>query len=104
MLQAARRFAVAALPLLVAALPIILFGVLDAYYLGLERRFRECYESFAKKLHEGNAKIDDVFVVAPKLAIRGLFVEAFQAFTSFSVWPFYGGLAAILWLLKSRVM
>src|SRR5882757_4034320 len=32
----------------VAALPIILFAFLDSYYLGLERRFRTCYETFVK--------------------------------------------------------
>src|SRR5437762_650136 len=34
--------------LLVSAIPIPLFAALDSYYLGLERRFRDCYESFAK--------------------------------------------------------
>jgi hypothetical protein len=90
--------------LLVAAFPILLFAALDAYYLGLERRFRACYESFAKKLHEGTARIDDVFVVAPRLRFRGLFVEAFQAFGSFSIWPFYLGLTAILWFLRRRLI
>src|SRR5438128_1953502 len=75
--------------MLVAACPIILFAALDAYYLGLERRFRDCYTSFATKLHVGTAKIDDVFINAPKLPIRGFFKEAFLAFTSFSIWPFY---------------
>jgi hypothetical protein len=72
--------------LLVAACPIIIFAALDAYYLGLERRFRECYTSFATKLHVGAARIDDVFINQPKLPIRGFFKEAFQAFTSFSIW------------------
>jgi hypothetical protein len=89
--------------LLVAAIPILLFAALDAYYLGLERRFRECYESFAKKLHDGRATIDDVFVVAPQLPLRGFFTEAFASFWSFSVWPFYVGLMIILWFLWSRI-
>lgn len=89
--------------LLVAALPIVLFCLLDAYYLGLERRFRTCYEIFVKKLHNGTANIEDAFLIAPKLKVRGLFVEAAQALLSFSIWPFYVGLAAILWLLKSRL-
>lgn len=87
----------------VAALPIVLFYMLDAYYLGLERRFRSCYESFVKKLHDGTATIDDAFLIAPKLKVRGLFWEAGQAVFSFSIWPFYVGLAVILWLLKARL-
>jgi hypothetical protein len=89
--------------LLVAALPIILFGILDAYYLGLERRFRKCYETFVTKLHYGTASVEDAFLIAPQLKFRGLFLEAWQALFSFSVWPFYGGLAVILWLLKIRL-
>ncbi|MES1255619.1 MAG: hypothetical protein ABUS56_08425 [Acidobacteriota bacterium] len=89
--------------LLVAALPILLFGFIDAYYLGLERRFRSCYEVFVKKLHNGTANVDDAFFVTPKLKVRGLFVEAARAVLSFSIWGFYGGLAAILWFLRSRL-
>lgn len=89
--------------MLVAVAPIVLFAALDSYYLGLERRFRECYESFAKKLHDGRARIEDVFVVAPQLELRGFFPEAFASFWSFSIWPFYVGLALILWFLWSRI-
>lgn len=89
--------------LVVAALPILLFGVLDAYYLGLERRFRKCYETFVIKLHNGTASVEDAFLIAPKLKVRGLFVEAWDALFSFSIWPFYLGLAGVLWLLKLRL-
>jgi hypothetical protein len=89
--------------LTIAAMPIILFFALDAYYLGLERRYRGCYTSFATKLHVGTARIDDVFLTSPKLKLRGLFVEWFQAFGSFSIWPFYLGLWLILWFLGKRL-
>jgi hypothetical protein len=69
----------------------------------MERRFRECYESFAKKLHNGRARIDDVFIVAPRLELRGFFPEAAQAFLSFSIWPFYLALVASLWFLWTRL-
>jgi hypothetical protein len=90
--------------LMVATMPIGLFAFLDAYYLGLERRFRACYETFVKKLHMDTAKIDDAFLVAPKLKVRGLFKEAGLALFSFSVWPFYVGLAAILWMMRNRLI
>ena len=90
--------------LLVAVLPIVLFIALDSYYLGLERRFRDCYESFVRKLHEDRAHIEDAFVVAPRLPFRGLFVEAFAALGSFSIWPFHGGLAVCLWFLHWRLV
>ncbi len=86
-----------------AGLPIIILGALDGYYLGLERRFRDCYESFVRKLHAGTAVVDDAFLVAPKLPIRGLFTEAFRALGSFSIWPYYLGMAVIVWLLADRL-
>lgn len=81
----------------------MIFAGLDGYYLGLERRFRDCYESFVRKLHAGTAVIDDAFLIAPKLPIRGLFTEAFRALFSFSIWPFYAGIAAILLILADRL-
>jgi hypothetical protein len=89
--------------LIVAALPIVLFMFLDAYYLGLERRFRTCYETFVQKLHNGTASVEDAFLIAPRLKVRGLFLEAGQALLSFSIWPFYLGLAGILWFLSTRL-
>ena len=85
--------------LLIAAIPIVIFFALDCYYLGLERRFRDCYDSFVKKLHAGTARIEDAFVVAPKLRVRGAFVEAIEAASSFSIWPFYLGLGVLLIIL-----
>jgi hypothetical protein len=49
----------------VAAVPIIMFWMLDAYYLALERSFRASYNSFLTKLHAGTATIEDVFAVQP---------------------------------------
>lgn len=89
--------------LLVASLPIFLFGMLDAYYLGLERRFRRSYETFVRKLHGGSAKVDDAFAIAPDFLLRGLLAEALEALASFSIWPFYLGMAAILIILGMRL-
>lgn len=89
--------------LLVAALPILLFMALDAYYLGLERRFRGCYEDFLKKLNNGTARADRDLLLSPPLSVRGWFPEAFEAVGSFSIWPFYLGMAVILVVLGMRL-
>jgi hypothetical protein len=89
--------------LVVAAIPIVLFGLLDAYYLGLERRFRGSYERFVRKLHSGTAQVDDAFVIAPKQPLSATAQEALGALTSFSIWPFYIGLALLLWILGRRL-
>ncbi len=79
--------------LIVAAVPIIIFAALDVYYLTLERRFRDRYISFSRKLQLGTATLDDVFADAPGAKTRA------PALISFSIWPFYLGLWAILWFL-----
>lgn len=89
--------------LVVPMLPIILFASLDAYYLGLERRFRRAYDTFARKLHDGSATVDDAFILAPRPKWREIIGEGVEAVLSFSVWPFYGGLAALLWLIAVRL-
>ncbi len=72
----------------IALIPIVLFGFLDAYYLGLERAFCETYNDFVKRMHAGNAPITDVYKVIPP---RGFSAPkyTFGALLSFAVYPFY---------------
>ena len=78
-------------------------GPISTSDLGLERRFRECYNTFVKKLHNGTATADDAFLLESKLTVPGFFWEVFPALLSSSIWPFYGGLGVALWLLRSRL-
>ena len=72
---------------LIALVPIALFWVLDAYYLGLEQRFRKSYQTFVAKTHEGKLSASDLFVVSPSGSEVRFFLGAM--FKSFSVLPFY---------------
>ena len=72
---------------LIALVPTLLFWVLDAYYLGLERRFRKSYRAFVEKVHNGKIATTDLFIVAPTGSEIGQFCWAL--FRSFSVLPFY---------------
>src|SRR3989338_3314232 len=67
----------------IAVVPAFLFFVLDAYYLALEKGFRNSYNSFIEKLHSEMLAASDLFVVVPK---GGLFVLFFKSLGSFSVW------------------
>ena len=72
---------------LIALLPTVLFYVLDAYYLALERGFRQSYDEFVNKLHSGRATTSDLYAVAPTgSVVRGV---VWAMFRSFSVLPFY---------------
>ncbi len=73
----------------IAIAPIILFCMLDAYYLAMEKDFRDRYNQFVRKLHTGAAIIDDLFVVIPPGQSPLSAKNAWRALKSFSVWPFY---------------
>lgn len=89
--------------LIVAGIPVLLFLVLDAYYLGLERRCRSSYETFVRRLHAGEATVDDAFVLAPRPRGLDAIKEAYSAISSFSVYPFYVTLAFMVYLV-SRIL
>ena len=84
---------------LIALVPTVLFYVLDAYYLALERRFRSSYDRFVAKVHTQSVEITDLYVVRPQGPFHnGLF---WALFLSFAVLPFYAAITAtvvIAWL------
>ncbi|MCY4653204.1 MAG: hypothetical protein OXC95_08575 [Dehalococcoidia bacterium] len=72
---------------LIALAPAVLFYVLDAYYLALERGFRKSYGRFVRKLNDEQAEASDLYTVAPAGSpVRG---TLWALFKSFSVLPFY---------------
>jgi hypothetical protein len=85
----------------IAAVPTILFFVLDSYYLSLEKRFRDSYNSFIDKLHRGRVTASDLYAVTPHGPPFSAFVAAVL---SFSIWPFYLALAGMIWLAKRIVI
>jgi hypothetical protein len=88
----------------ISVVPLILFLVLDAYYLALERQFRDRYNEFIRKLHFGTASVDDVFIVLPKVGSLGLSADIAKAAGSIAVWPFYGLLALMLLILRAWIL
>lgn len=80
-------------PLAISVIPILMFFVLDAYYLGLEKGFRKTYEVFVEKLHKSELETEDVFIVKTTGSPWGLF---WDSTLSFSIWPFYGTLLAVV--------
>ena len=71
-----------------------------AYYLGLEQSFRDRYNNFVRRLHEGTATLEDVFIVAPASG----FGRIVRAAGSTSVYPFYTLLAALLVMVRAVVL
>lgn len=85
----------------IALIPTILFLALDAYYLALEKGFRNSYKNFVKKIHDGTATADDLYAISPHGNQSSLQVEALK---SFSVWGFYVTLTIMIYIAKSVVI
>ena len=85
----------------IAVIPTILFLFLDAYYLALEKAFRDSYNDFIDKLHQGCITPGDLFAVVPSGSLFRQFVKALR---SFSVWPMYLSLLCMIYLAKRFVM
>ena len=85
----------------ISVVPIVLFVLLDAYYLGMEHRFREQYNEFIKKLHSQTATVEDIFILDP--GGRSC-CSSLSSLGSVSVWPFYGLLAAMLLIVRFFVI
>jgi hypothetical protein len=85
----------------IALIPIILFFLLDAYYLAQERSFRAIYNKFIQDLHSGKATTENLFVLVP---LRGFDVvqSLFEASSSFAVYPFY--LMLVVTMIIARVL
>ncbi len=81
---------------LIALLPTVLFYLLDAYYLGLERGFRDSYEKFVERLHGRRVTESDLYAVAPMGSTPQGTIWAM--FRSFSVLPFYAVVVATILL------
>lgn len=85
----------------IAMLPAILFFALDTYYLTLEKGFRHSYNSFVKKIHQGELIANDLYSVEPS---GDTFKHRIKALKSFSIWGFYIGLVVLIFVARYVVL
>ena len=71
---------------LIALIPLLLFFLLDVYYLSLERRFRSSYNRLLGMLQDGTYGLQEVYQIAPAGFSLGLLVNCLR---SPSVYLFY---------------
>jgi len=81
----------------IAMLPTLVFAALDAYYLALEKAFRNSYNDFISKLHNKTLTETDLYLVAPKGNMSNL---QWASIKSFPVWGFYISLAVLIVITK----
>ena len=76
-----------------ALIPVGALGFLDVYYLSLEQRFRNSYNEFVSKLHDGSLDQTEVFVIK---ASGGPAMHVWKSVRSTSVWVFYVAMVAVI--------
>ena len=86
---------------MLALIPTLLFSALDAYYLAMEKGFRNSYNSFVRKLHAGTLVPDDLYSVRPEGGASKLQLESYL---SFSVWGFYIVLGSLVAVAKFFIL
>ena len=84
-----------------ALIPTFLFLTLDVYYLAMEKGFRNSYNGFVKKVHDGSLTPDDLFSVKPMGRSSAL---QWDSFKSFSIWGFYLILGIMIVMAKRFVL
>lgn len=90
--------------ILVGFLPLGLFFLLDAYYLSLERDFRQIYNSFVTKLLTNKASDADLYNLKPaQSGLKHRTWALISTIFSLSIIPFNGILASALLVTKRMV-
>ena len=85
---------------LIALVPAVMLWSLDIYYLAQERRFRESYLRFVRKLHQMSLLPIDLFDLGSTDLSRQ---HLFRSTISFSTCPFYGTLLAMVYILTGSI-
>ena len=84
-----------------AVIPTIIFLILDTYYLALERRFRCSYNGFTKKLHNGELKSSDLYIIVPTGSKYRHFCSSLL---SFSICSYYLPLVLFIWFVPPLIL
>jgi hypothetical protein len=85
----------------IALIPTLRFASLDIYYLALEKGFRNGYNAFTNKLHDGKLETSDLYSVD---SVGKQSCLRFKAAASFSVWGFYGAILLMIALTRWLVL
>lgn len=76
--------------------PILIFWIVDCYYLGLEKAFREIYDKFQNDLNTNSNIETDIQFTLKNRRLRNFF----KAMISFSTTPIYISLFALIYSVK----
>lgn len=97
-LQAAKEKIWLAYPL------VILFYLLDAYYLGCEKYFRDMMRDFVMEVRKDNNQYLERLYKFDKRTVYDDFNAVLSGISSIATWPFYGVIILIVVLIDKGVI
>lgn len=78
---------------------VILFCLLDSFYLGCEKYFRDIMDEFVKKVrHNDDSYIESLYNFKDRSFLDD-FMSVKAGFFSIATWPFYGTLFTLIMLI-----
>jgi hypothetical protein len=86
----------------IAYVPLLIFWVLDCYYLGMERIFRKQYNGFVNSLEIEEFDYSSVFKIHSSNKKYEKLLETIKGFLSFSTSPVYIILALVIFLVSGK--
>jgi len=85
-------------------IPLILFCLLDSYYLGLEKYYRDKMSAFVNKVRISGNGYEDLLYEFEKRTICDDACAVFKGLFSFATWPFYSVIFVIIILIQKGIV
>lgn len=82
----------------ICAIPIILFYILDCFYLGLERLLIQSQNHFLTQLDQNTINTDDFYKMPVVTNKCSQLIGMFKAMCSFSTTPFYVLISVVIYV------
>ena len=81
----------------IALIPTVMFLVMDAYYLGQEKRFRDIEADFVRMVKEGEDVMPELYTFS--LGRKHMCSYFWKGFFSLSTWVMYATVATVIMLI-----
>ena len=87
------------------AYPLVgMFCLLDSYYLGCEKYFRDMMSNFVRKVRKNDNQYVSSLYKFERRSICDDIESVLLGFFSIATWPFYGTIVALVFLIDSGVI
>jgi len=89
---------------LFALIPTILFCILDSYYLGMEKCFRDIMSSFVNEARKSGNGYEALLYIFEKRTVCDDIFSVFKGFFSIATWPMYVVIVVVILLIHFRII